>query len=494
APIHDVNGRIVGVLGIIGPVTQATSHTTSLVMAAARAISNQLQTNLYLEEANHRLTELNTILEAINEGVIAWNNAGKIHHINTRAGKLLHLNPTAILGQRLTDVLPLPAVLTQAIARQQELHNVEVRFELNQRPIRAFVTLRPIFDGAAHPIGYIAMLRPIEHIHQLVHQQVGSQATLTLDDIVARSPAMSAVVRQAHLAARGTAPVLLRGEGGVGKNHLAQAIHKASERANKPFLSINCQAIPHELMVAEFLGYEQDPVHGDRPSKFELASGGTLFLDQIENLSLEMQAALLHVIETGHIMRLGSTHPIPVNVRIIAATSAPLEQAVQDERFLRHLYYRFGVFNIHVPALRERVEDIPLLVERFLGRLAQNVNTAVLAEEETMKVLCRYPWPGNVRELENVLERALHHSQDGQIRVLDLPEWVRNGRIISHTSPTPLPVLSVAEAEREAIIRAGWACAGRVSEMAQQLGIGRTTLWRKMKRLNISPNQFKKTH
>lgn len=490
APIHDVKGRITGILAIVGPAEEATSHTLSLVMSAARAIGNQLQTNLYLEEANRRLTEVNAVLETITEGVIAWDEAGKVNHVNARAGDMLHLNPAAVLGQSLTGIIDLPAVVTEAIQNNGELHDTEATFEVNGRIINVLVTLRPIMEGTV-AVGYLAMLRPIEQIRQLVHQQVGTQATLTLDDVLAHSSVMRQVMRQAKIAARGTAPVLLRGEEGAGKNHMARAIHNASGRADKPFISINCRAIPNELLVSEFLGRDKDTHTNGRPSKFELAQGGTLLLDQIESLSLEMQSALLQVIETGHVMRLGSTRLIPVDVRIMAATSANLEQLISEDSFLLPLYYRFGVFNIHIPPLRERVEDLPLLAERFLARISERQERASWISDEALDVLRRYPWPGNVRELENVMERAINHSRDKTIHVTDLPEAVLNGRVITTTTPHPLPVLTAAEAEREAIIRAGWACQGRITEMAQQLGIGRTTLWRKMKRFNLTSEDFK---
>jgi transcriptional activator for dhaKLM operon len=335
------------------------------------------------------------------------------------------------------------------------------------------------------------MLRHLEQLRLLVHQQVGSQASLKLEDIFAESAAMRPVTRQARIAARGSAPVLLRGEGGVGKNHLARAIHNDSVRADKPFISINCHAIPRELIISEFLGYEKESGRDGRPSKFELAHEGTLLLDQVESLSLEMQSALLQVIETGHVMRLGSSRPIPVDVRVVAATTADLEKSVAEGNFLSHLYYRFSVFHITIPPLRERAEDILLLAKRLLARSARRHGQNMVLDDEAMAILRRYPWPGNVRELEMVLERAAYQSSDYVIHLMDLPENVRNGRVVVGRGPQPQPVLSAAEAEREAIIRAGWACKGRVSEMARELEIGRTTLWRKMKVYQIVPARFR---
>ena len=491
APIHDALGRISGILGIVGPVQTATSHTLALVMSAARAIGNQIQANLHLQEANRRLTQVNTMLSAMHEGLIAWDATGRILHINSQAGELLRLTPSSALGQPLTEVLTLPFRIAEAIQQHNELRNVEVIFTQDEHSVNVLVDLLPIWEGATQLIGYIAILRPIAQVRQLVSQQVGSKASLNLQDIVGESQSMRQLLRRALVASRGLAPVLLRGEGGVGKNVLGRALHNAGPHANAPFITINCRAIPHELLVPEFLGY--DPTQNDpgRPSKFELAHGGTLFLEQIESLSLEMQSALLYVIETKHVMRLRGTRLIPIDVRIIAATAADLEQLVAEGSFIRQLYYAFGVFDFFIPPLRERKDDIPLLIERSLTRMAQERGYDLSVDEESLAVLCRYPWPGNVRELENVLERAVNHSQDGIIRIIDLPEVVRSGRVVHTASPTPLPVMTLAEAEQEAILRAGWACHGHVTNMAQQLGIGRTTLWRKLKEMGISPDQFK---
>ena len=491
APIHDVRGRIIGVLGMVGSSETATSHTLALVMAAARAISNQLQANWSLEEANQHLSEVNTIVGAITEGVIVWNQQGEIRQVNAQAGEMLQINARAAVGRALADVLTLPGEVRAAIEQGQELHDVELTLPTAERDVRCLLTLRPIYEAASQPVSYVALLSPIEHVRQIAQQQYGAQTTLTIEDVQADSSGMRRVVRQARTAARGLAPVLVLGEGGVGKNLLARAIHNDGPRAAGPFVDINCQAIPHELMAREILGHAQDTNTRGQPSKFELAEGGTLLLDQIENLSLELQAALLHVIETRHVTRLGSPEPIPVDVRIIATTTASLEDLVAQGSFLAHLYYRFGVFKIDVPALRERVEDIPLLAERFLARQTARESRAMWIEDEAVVVLARYPWPGNVRELESVLERAMSQCRDGIIRAADLPEAIRNGRVLTGRYPLSQPVISVSEAEREAILRAGWACHGRVTEMARLLGIGRSTLWRKMRTLDISPAAFK---
>lgn len=490
APIHDVRGRVIGVLGMVGPLSRAGGHTLGVVMSGARAITNQLQANWHLEESNRRLSELNTVLGAIDEGVIVWNGNGEVMHVNQQAGDILRINPRAVVGRPLLDVVSFPADLVEIIENGGELHGVEIVLQVQRRPTRCLVTLQPVQESAARPAGYVALLSPTEHVRRIAQSQFVTQTSLTLDDVQAESAVMRQVIRQARVAARGTAPVLIGGEGGAGKNLLARAIHNEGERAERPLVDINCQAIPHELMAREMLGQEKDATTHGQISKFELADGGTLLLDQVEGLTLELQSALLHIIETGHVMRLGSSHPIPVDVRIIAATTTDLEQLVAQGSFLPHLYYRFGVFHLELPPLRERVEDLPLLAERFLARQSRD-NQPKTIDPQAMEILMRYPWPGNVRELESVLERAMSQSRGDAICPADLPDVVRRGRVLMPASSHAQPIMSVTDAEREAILRAGWACGGRVTEMAVMLGIGRSTLWRKLKRHNLTPAVFK---
>jgi transcriptional activator for dhaKLM operon len=346
--------------------------------------------------------------------------------------------------------------------------------------------------------GYVMLLRPLTISARKPgptgqgHLPEGQrEIKWTLDQLPVVSSAMRRALRQIRPAVRGKAPILLIGEGGVGKSKFGRAIHNGSERTHAPFISMNCRAISSSDMVEELLGYEKGLGGFGRPGKFELANGGTLLLGQVESLSLEAQSALLHVIETSHVMRVGAANPVPVDVRIIGTTSANLEQYVTDGRFSRSLYYSWSIFNIRIPPLRECLDDIPFLVEQFLTRAGERLERPIWIEEEALSVLCLYPWPGNVRELEHALERAVYHNQDGWITAFDLPEVVRNGRVMVTDTPQPQPLLSAAEAEREAIIRAGFAFEGNINEMVDYLGMSRTTLWRRMKQLHITASHFK---
>jgi len=326
----------------------------------------------------------------------------------------------------------------------------------------------------------------------MVVRLVGAQALMTLADIPGRSRAIQQVRQQARAAARTSLPVLLHGEPGTGKGVLARAIHNASTRASGPFIAVSCRAIPRELLAMELLGVEggtfrNGPSEG-RPGKFELAHGGTLYLDEIEALPLELQAAIRRILETGEVMRLGGLRPIPVDVRLIASSSAPLEQLVAEGHFRADLYHLLASMAIHIPPLRERPEDIPLIAEAVFRRLRRGSGRTYRLTEAALQQLKAYPWPGNVRELEHVLERAAALSEDGWIDVIHLPE-----RIMGGTDPERLPdsVRPVEELEREAILRAAIRYRGRVGAMAAALGLSRTTLWRRLKRYGIDPAAFR---
>jgi transcriptional activator for dhaKLM operon len=301
--------------------------------------------------------------------------------------------------------------------------------------------------------------------------------------------------KQALAAADAKACVLLVGEAGTGKQLLARAIHNSGRWAAGPFLAVNCRAIPHELALGEFLGYEagafnSGPSSG-QPSKFELAHGGTLFLEEIEALPLETQAALLRVIELGDVIRLGGTRVIPIDTRIIVSTPCQLDSLIAEGAFRSDLLLRLSSFVINTVPLRERQEDIPMLVDRLLEKLSVQVGQPLAMTAAAKTALCHYPWPGNVRELESVMERAALVCEGQPIAPEHLPMTVRQRRVITAGRPVTEPVRTLAEAEQAAILTAGRAAKGNLTQAAQFLGIGRTTLWRKMKELGITVEDFR---
>ena len=494
APIFDLDGHPVGVIGLLERGSQHSAHALGIAVAAARAIENQLQADLFVREANSQASELNVTMDAISEGVLAWTARGVIMHLNDQAGQLLGLKPASVVGRPLAEYITLPEGLARATARGEELSDVETSLGVNGTQRECLVSLRVIRNPDGEPMTYISTLRRIEQVHQLVNRLVGAQARLTLDDMVGHSAAARRVRRQALAAADAKACVLLMGESGTGKNVLARAIHNSSQRAGGPFLAINCRAIPRELMLGEFLGFEAGAFNSGpstgQPSKFELAQGGTLFLEEVEALPLDMQSALLRVIEARDVIRLGGTRVIPVDMRVIASSSADLEARVAEGAFRADLLFRLGSFAITIPPLRDRPEDIHPLIERLLAKLGTQLSKTCTITPAATTTLCAYPWPGNGRELESVLERAVLLCDGQPIQPEHLPDIIRQRRTMIPGKPITEPVRSLSEAEKSAILCAGRAARGNLTQTAQLLGIGRTTLWRKMKELGLSAEDF----
>jgi formate hydrogenlyase transcriptional activator len=316
------------------------------------------------------------------------------------------------------------------------------------------------------------------------------------EEIVGSSPALQRVLSQVTKVAHTDATVLILGETGTGKELVARAIHKRSRRASGAFIRVNCAAIPPSLIASELFGHEKGAFTGAlqrRLGRFEAADGGTIFLDEIGELPAEAQVAFLRVLQEREIERVGSSHPIPIDVRVLAASNRDLEAAVERGTFREDLYYRLNVIPISLPPLRERVEDIPILVEYLIDRYAKQVGKTIRnIEKHTLQLLQAYDWPGNVRELQNVIERAIV-LVEGETFAID-DSWLTSKRS-KVTNGTARPVTSLARGEKELIEAALTESEGRVSGprgAAAKLGIPRQTLEWKIRALKIDKLSFRK--
>ena len=319
----------------------------------------------------------------------------------------------------------------------------------------------------------------------LTHEPGQAQASF-LDTIVGRHGGLRAVLSQVEIVAPTNATVLISGETGTGKELIARAIHELSPRHNRNLVKVNCAAIPAGLLESELFGHERGAFTGalmQKKGRFELADGGSLFLDEIGDIPLELQPKLLRAVQEQEFERLGSTHTIHVNVRMIAATHRNLPEMIREGKFREDLFYRLNVFPVAIPPLRERREDIPLLVNYFVSKLSRQMGRQIKTiPPRTMELLTNHPWRGNVRELANFIERAVVLSQGEELKV-------PAGEFIASESPEIASISTFQQAERNVIMDALKAASGRVAGRggaAERLGLKRTTLQNKMQKLSIS--------
>ena len=308
-----------------------------------------------------------------------------------------------------------------------------------------------------------------------------------LPGLIAQSPAMQAVLDLVERVAPTDATVLIQGESGTGKEVIAKAVHHASPRAARPFVAVNCGAVPETLLESELFGYVRGAFTGAAGGKlglFEEAGGGTLFLDEIAEMPATLQVKLLRALQSGEVRRLGATQTATIDVRVLAATNGDLATRISQGSFREDLFYRLNVIQVTLPPLRDRREDIPALAEHFLARAAAKLGRTLRLSPAALERMLRYPWPGNVRELENAIERAAILSRSETVEPDDLPPHVSAGLQLGPSPALPRQV-TLAEAERAHILTTLERFGRNHSGAAEALGIGRTTLWRKLKEYGI---------
>ncbi len=359
------------------------------------------------------------------------------------------------------------------------------------------------FDYVTKPIDFealrVVMDRALEHtrLREENERLRGQLARLQASELTGSSPAMQKLLEMIALVAPTDTTVLITGESGTGKGLVARAIHANSARRQKPLVEVNCAAIPATLIESELFGHEKGAFTGadrQRKGRFSAAEGGTIFLDEIGELPLPMQAKLLHVIQEGVIQRVGSDVTVPVDVRVIAATNRDIEKLIQEGLFREDLYYRLNVFAVATPPLRERVEDIPALAQDFLTRFSRkNGKTVKGISPRAMDLLLRYPWPGNVRELENAMERAAILLRGEFVSPAELPLALQTLEEKSEAEDSRFDPGDIAcgEAdlaciERQAILDRLKETGGNKSEAARRLGITRRTLKLKLKKYGVA--------
>jgi PAS domain S-box-containing protein len=482
-PLKDGTGRVIGAAAVFRDVSE--------IQALAAQVSD-LWTARNLLEA---------VIDATNDAISVADERGNTIIVNSAYTRITGLPKEAVLNKPVTvDIAEGESMHLQILRTGRPVRNV--RMKVGPAKKEVIVNVAPIFIdgtlrgsvGTIHDISEIlALNEELAQARKLIRQL---KARYSCQDIIGTSPAMVTAKDLARRAAETPATVLLRGESGTGKELFAHAIHNASSRRKGQFVRVNCAALSEGLLESELFGYVEGAftgaVKGGKQGLFEEANGGTIFLDEIGEVSLNLQLKLLRVLQEREIVRVGSTVPVAVDVRVIAATNADIEQKVKKGLFRSDLYYRLNVLPIDIPPLRSHKEDLALIVEHIIFRLNQEYGREVRGiTGEAIDALGTYNWPGNVRELENIIGRAMINMrpQDSIIDSEHLPllecEKIADALIASESQPVRALVQVLADAEREAISRALKQTGGNRVKAAELLGIAVRNLFYKIKKHNI---------
>ena len=454
-----------------------------------------------LSEFQEKIRFYETVLDNIHNGVMITDPDGKIIFFSKTYGNFLGIDPKEMLGKYCTEVVEntrMHLVAKTGIPEINHPHRImgqdmvvqRIPIEMQGKVIAVYgqVMFKDVRDVQALAKKLNFLESKVEFYEKELESSRSSK--YTINNIVGKSESIVDLKTSALKAAKTNAPVLLIGESGTGKELFAHAIHYASERRLYPFIRLNCAAIPKDLLEAELFGYEPGAFTGagskGKPGKFELAHRGSIFLDEISDLPLEMQPKLLRVLEEKEMERLGGTRLTRCDFRLIAASQENLEKCVEEGKFRKDLYYRLNVIPIQIPPLRERKEDIPIITDQLIQTLNKDLGTNVAKiSPEVLNIFENYDWPGNVRELSNVLERILYSIDGDAIMVRHLPIFLQSMSGGSmKLQPTLLRRLK-EDMEKEALIHAIRISKDNKNKAAKLLGIHRTALYKKMKKLNI---------
>ncbi len=503
-----VEANVVGVMALFArrPLSEATLDTLASI---ADTIAQGIQRKRAEDTLRRDERELRQIIDAIPQLILVLSPEGRILYVNQLVLEYSGLGVEAIMAEESAARLFHPDDLERVHAERRLALERGTPFDLELRARRKegqyrwfLIHYKPLLDERGHVIRWYATCTDIEERKQAEDRVRNENMALReeidgasmFEEVVGSSEALRTVLQQVAKVAPVDSTVLILGETGTGKELIARAIHKRSTRSARAFISVNCAAIPSSLIASELFGHEKGAFTGAlqrRLGRFESANGGTILLDEIGELPAETQIALLRVLQEREIERVGSSQPIAVDVRVVAATNRDLKAAVTSGSFRQDLFYRLNVFPIRIPSLRERVDDIPLLVEYLIERYAKKAGKKIRQiRRQTLEVFQAYDWPGNIRELQNVIERAVVLC-DGETFSVD-ETWLTGDRD-RQAGPTIPFAASIAGHEREMIEAALAESRGQVSGptgAAARLGIPRQTLDSKIKSLGIDKHRF----
>lgn len=497
SPIRNSEGEIIGCIDLTGHSENVNLHTLGMVVAAANAIEKMLDIKRYNEELSMDKKFIETVIDSIEAGILTSDLYGNIKTVNRNIADMFGYHQDELKLKKIWDLLEDWERVKTLVINKQDFMDEVVFVNSRRSKLRFNLSAYPHLDGEQNVMNIVFVFNEVKKIRKMVNKMMGHQAVYTFDKIIGMDKNFVQIIEYAKKIANSRSNVLIIGESGTGKELFSQAIHNYSSRQDEPFVALNCGAIPRDLIESELFGYEGGAFTGAKttgqPGKFEIADGGTIFLDEIGEMPLDMQTRLLRVLEEGTVSRLGSVKGNIVDVRVIAATNKDLNEEVRKGNFRKDLYYRLNVLPIKLPPLRERKADIPLLSQYFMERISKRLKKkSVNINEEAMKLLTEYDWPGNIRELENIIELTVNTESipesfmKAKSNIDEEAETNLNKSEKTLTCEVIEENLNLEFIEKKYILKVLAMYSGNITLCAKTLGIGRNTLYRKIEKYGIN--------
>ncbi|MFZ5969220.1 MAG: sigma-54-dependent Fis family transcriptional regulator [Bacillota bacterium] len=479
APIKDYHGNLIGVLDLTGYTDLVHPHTLGMVIAASNAIEEMMKVKEFNRLQNMNNKHIKTIFNSMPVAIVTSDIDGKIKIHNKKALELLGNKDNQLKAKAMEEIVEEWNSVKEAICAGENISQ-EINIMALRNRFPCHLTANPIYNPQDDSIEIVYVFEEVKK----VKKKNEYQAYYTFDKIIGKDENFLRIVQYAKKIANSKSTILILGESGTGKEVFAQSIHNFSKRMDGPFIALNCGAIPNQLIESELFGYEEGAYTGAKKGgnlgKFELANGGTIMLDEIGEMPLDMQTKLLRVLQEGIITRIGSQKSIPVDVRIIAATNKDLKKEVELGRFRKDLFYRLNVLPLYLPPLRERKSDILLLIKYFMKNIAESLNKReVEIPESYLNIMMNFNWPGNIRELENVVELIINTES---IPPGYFGQDVSDDITLQNSDRDRLDMDYI---EKEHLVRVLKRFSGNITQSAQALGIRRNTLYSKIKKYEI---------
>ncbi|WP_291637583.1 sigma 54-interacting transcriptional regulator, partial [Clostridium sp.] len=482
APIKDEYGSIVGMINLTGYIENVNPHTLGMVVAAADAIERMIENkkyNLIIEICKRRLE---TTFDSISSGILTCDLQGNITTMNKQVAKMFGYDAREMKSMKIPDLILSFYEIVERLKSKGNFTDEDIYINTLANKLQITLTAYPIYGFDTKIEEITLVFYELKKSRKLAGRILSGQAIYTFNKIIGVNKKFKKIIEYAKKIADSKSTILISGESGTGKEIFAQAIHNHGTRSEDPFIAVNCGAIPRTLIESELFGYEGGAFTGAKKGgnvgKFEIADGGTIFLDEIGEMPSDMQNRLLRVIEEGVVNRIGSSKQIDIDVRIMAATNKDLEIEVERGNFRKDLYYRLNVLPLYLPPLRERRDDIAELVNYYMRKTSKKLNKhSVDISEEYMNYLKNYDWPGNIRELENVIERIVNTE------VIQMNLY--NDEAEKHKkSIEPYIGITLEQMEKQHITEVIKEVKGNMSLAAKILDIARSSLYRKIEKYN----------